>query len=106
MANHVIKFDSTSEGYVAYKGPDQKVAVITTKHHQGMSKEGRAVYEDMDKPSWTIHFTSPQLSLELVEAVLGSFSRMYNQEVQTNTEEEEQPPERPTSTHPRSARSK
>jgi hypothetical protein len=64
-------YDRTIDGYAAFNGPF-KLAVITTKHHQGLSRNGVTVYEPMPHSSWSIHFTSPAMPIEDLQAIVAS----------------------------------
>lgn len=72
MPKPAIFYDKCVGGYAAYRGPDDKVAVISTTHHQGLFKNGLAIYEPMAREHWTIHWVNPMMHVDLVEAVMAS----------------------------------
>ena len=64
-----IRYEKLPEGYRVYDGP-LLVGILYTSHHRGAIKDGQVLYEPMPRDSWNIHWTSPQVSLPLLEAVL------------------------------------
>lgn len=66
-----ITWDRSAGGWAAFHGP-KKIAVINTSDDRGLRREGRVIHEAMPRSSWTIHFTSPALHVDLVTAVLAS----------------------------------
>lgn len=69
-----IDWQGVIDGWVAFLGP-YKVAVLNTKHHQGLVRNGALVWEPMDRSLWTIHFTSPAMKIEVLETVVGSIPK-------------------------------
>lgn len=77
-----LKFDKINEGFRVYRGP-HLVGIVTTNQHctdpKKMSGEaaiehtkGVVQWEPMPKESWTVHLTSPSLSVdELKELAAG-----------------------------------
>src|SRR5438034_10847089 len=66
-----ITWDSHEGGYTAFNGP-VKIAVLGTNHHQGLYRNGVAVYEPIPREQWGLHFTSPSLPVAMIEAILAS----------------------------------
>ncbi len=66
-----ITWERFLTGWLAYLGP-LKVAVLGTKHDQGLVRNGAIIYEDMPRETWGLHFTSPQMSVTLLQAILAS----------------------------------
>ncbi len=66
-----ITWEHTINGYSAFCGP-LKVAVLGTKQDQGLVRNGVIIYEPMACDTWGLHFTSPQMSVTLLRAILDS----------------------------------
>lgn len=82
-----ITFEPIPEGYRVKDG-DKMLAVVTTKQHLSDSNHGTfqasaedvknirasaVVWSPMDRDSWSIHFTSPTMSVEEIFAITDSF---------------------------------
>ncbi len=66
-----ITWERTIDGYVGYLG-HLKVAVLGTRQHRGLFRDGVAIQELMLRSDWGIHFTSPSMPVALVLAILDS----------------------------------
>jgi hypothetical protein len=66
-----ITTDTVGEGYAIFCGP-LKVAILTTRHNQGLVKNGIPIMEAMERSSWSLHFTSPSMRVELIAAILAA----------------------------------
>ena len=45
---------------------------VSTKEHRGLYRDGVTQYEDMQRSSWSIHFTSPGMLLDDLRAVVAA----------------------------------
>jgi hypothetical protein len=70
----MITQDTYSGGIALFYGP-LKVAVVNTHQDTGVVVRGVPQLEMMPRSSWTVHFTSPAMSLELLEAILAAVPR-------------------------------
>lgn len=66
-----ITWERKIDGYSAFLGP-LKVAVLGTRHDQGLVRNGAVVYEPTPRETWALHFTSPSMSIVVLQAILAS----------------------------------
>lgn len=66
-----ITWEPCLGGYIGWDG-ERKVVVLGTSHDQGLVRGGRVIYEPVDRSGWGLHFTSPVVSLVVLEAILAS----------------------------------
>lgn len=69
-----ITYDTAVGQLVAFDGP-LKIAVIGTHDNRGLMREGVPILEPIGRENWGIHFTSPSVSLEVLEALLTSLPK-------------------------------
>lgn len=70
-----IEWDRTIDGHVAFLGPKElgfKLAVLGTRHHQGLMRNGQMIMEPMPRETWALHFTRPIVSVNELQALLDS----------------------------------
>jgi hypothetical protein len=67
--NSRLHYEPILEGYRVYLDKIFLQAILYTKHHTGLTRNGGVIYEPMEKESWSIHWTSPSLSVDVVKAV-------------------------------------
>lgn len=63
-----IKLERLPNGYRVYRSVFL-LAVITTKQHTDLNRGGVIVWEALPPENWSIHWTSPAMSLEDLKAV-------------------------------------
>lgn len=72
----MIRFERCLEGYIIWNefAPGDpralKIGVVSTKHDQGLRREGRVIYEVQARQDWGLYFTSATMSLGLLEEIM------------------------------------
>lgn len=66
---HTYKLETIPTGYRVWKDTIFLLAVITTKDYRGLVRNGVGIFEPMVQDGWSIHFTSPAMSLDDLKAV-------------------------------------
>src|SRR5271156_5976051 len=83
-----IDLDKKVDKYRVFRGRSEdfggfSLANITTKHHRGpedtpegqvgTSRGGDVVYDPLPRKDWRLHFTSPEMTLEEVAAIVAAY---------------------------------
>jgi len=80
-----LTHDTTADGFVFFKGP-LKIATVTTRYDAGVVEKGVIKMQPLPRSGWTIHFTSPQMPIELVEKIVAALPKtdgIYTTELTT-----------------------
>lgn len=64
-----ITFERCLEGYIVWRGA-LKVGVLNTKHNQGLMRNGVVIWEPQPRSDWGLYFTSPNMPVALIEAIM------------------------------------
>ena len=75
-----MTYEKIPEGYRVWYGEpedNQLKAVVTTSHHQNMYKNNQVHYELMPTESWSIHFTSPAMPVDVVNAIMSGIPKEW-----------------------------
>jgi hypothetical protein len=58
-----IHLERTIDGYRFWKDKIFLLAVVTTRHFQGLARNNAYIYEPMPRSSWRVNLTSPSTSI-------------------------------------------
>jgi hypothetical protein len=78
-----IRFDSVPHGFLVFDGEHKLAAIYSTQvcidptQMTGIEgtvhSRGATIYKPMSRGEWTIHFTSPSMKIEVLEAIIKVF---------------------------------
>lgn len=70
-----LHFEKLGEGYRIYQDKKFLLGILKTSHNQGLYRDGCIVWEAMPRASWCIHWTDPNMPVDVMAAVLAALPK-------------------------------